>query len=186
MVNIEITIIKWKIIKHKSVKKNQYKISPYGDIKNIRTGKKLKGAIDKDGYLVYGLPNRNGKIKTRKAHRLVAFTFLKESNYFYVNHKNGNKLNNYYKNLEWCDIKYNNKHARDTGLNNITGENNPYSKFKNDLINEICILISEGYTNKQIIDITNIPSKSKSSKHSLISSIRHRKSWISVSKVYHW
>ena len=185
---IKIKIILWKLIDLDYIKSNQYKISSYGRIKNIKTGKILKGYSDKDGYIVYGLPDRNGKIKTRKAHRIVADTFIKKDNneFNIVNHKDGNKKNNYYKNLEWCDIYYNNKHARNTGLNNLQGENNPFSKFTNKEIKKICKLIQKGYTNKEIIELLDINSVSIKAKHALVSSIRHRKAWNSISKKYKW
>lgn len=40
-----------------------------------------------------------------------------------INHKDGNKLNNHYSNLEWCSYYQNNKHARDNNLNNISKSN---------------------------------------------------------------
>lgn len=40
-----------------------------------------------------------------------------------VNHKDGNKLNNHYTNLERCTYDYNNYHARKNGLNNISKSN---------------------------------------------------------------
>lgn len=68
----------------------------------------------------------NGKRVRVRVHRLVAFLFLDTpSNYkeLVVNHKDGNKLNNHYSNLEWCTYTYNNYHARITGLNNVSKSN---------------------------------------------------------------
>lgn len=67
-----------------------------------------------------------------KAHRLVAMLFLKQPSQEnpIINHKDGNKLNNHYSNLEWCDYYYNNKHARDNNLNNISKSNS--ERWKNE------------------------------------------------------
>ena len=57
-------------------------------------------------------------------HRLVAETFIKNpENYFYINHKDGDKTNNNINNLEWCDNSHNVREAYRLGLNNpILGE----------------------------------------------------------------
>ena len=54
---------------------------------------------------------------TYMVHKLVAKGFVDNpDDKIYVNHKDGNKLNNHYSNLEWCTIAENNAHARETGL----------------------------------------------------------------------
>ena len=54
---------------------------------------------------------------TQMIHKLVAKGFIDNpEDKKFVNHIDGNKLNNHYSNLEWCTIAENNKHARDTGL----------------------------------------------------------------------
>src|ERR1700721_2323242 len=45
-------------------------------------------------------------------HRLVGNAFIENpNNHLIINHIDGIKTNNYYKNLEWCSQKYNNHHA---------------------------------------------------------------------------
>ena len=87
------------------------------------TGKILKGVKDKDGYLVITL-SKDGKQKTFKIHRLVAIHFIPNpNNYKEINHKDENKENCKYKNLEWCDKKYNaNYGTRNEKLSKIKGK----------------------------------------------------------------
>jgi hypothetical protein len=60
------------------------------------------------GYLFVNLYNRNGKMKSVKIHRLVAKAFLPNPNNLpQVNHKNEDKTNNHYLNLEWCTARHN-------------------------------------------------------------------------------
>lgn len=82
------------------------------------------------GYAQYTL-YIDGCAKRYKAHRLVALCFISNpENLPQVNHKDGNKLNNNIGNLEWCTSYYNNKHARDNGLNNISKSNSDRWKIK--------------------------------------------------------
>ena len=67
-----------------------------------------KYSIDRGGYKVVFL-SVNGKTIPRLVHRLVALTFIPKTN-DYVNHINGNKLDNRVENLEWCSAKYNAMH----------------------------------------------------------------------------
>lgn len=55
--------------------------------------------------------------KSYLTHRLIAIAFIPNpNNYEYINHIDGNKLNNSVDNLEWCTMQHNIKHAYDTGL----------------------------------------------------------------------
>lgn len=85
----------------------------FNDGKRIHTQTKLlKQCLNGNGYLVVNLSN-----KTKKVHRLVATTFLKNPNKLRcVNHINGIKTDNRLCNLEFCTSSYNNKEAYRLGL----------------------------------------------------------------------
>ena len=60
---------------------------------------------------------KDNKPKTHHLHRLLANAFIpKIDGKRYVNHKDGNKLNNELSNLEWCTHQENMKHAYDNGM----------------------------------------------------------------------
>ena len=53
-------------------------------------------------------------------HRLVAEHYIdKVEGKDWINHKDGNKTNNHFSNLEWCTPSENIKHAFDSGLKRI-------------------------------------------------------------------
>lgn len=82
----------------------------------------FKYILKKEKELTYRINNRGYKTvcfnkTTYMVHRLVAEGFCNHpSGKDFVNHKDGNKLNNHYLNLEWVTIKENNDHAKTTGL----------------------------------------------------------------------
>ena len=153
----------WKDI---TTHKGQYQISNLGRIKRLQTTvtmsnqfsswnkilpeKVLKPSLDSKGYehIILKFPKRTARI-----HRLVAESFLKEpsetlvkeclksgSDVVLINHKDGNKLNNRYDNLEWCDQVHNMKEASRMGLLKIKrgAESNLYSgKLNIDISNMI-------------------------------------------------
>ena len=94
----------------KVIKKMTY---PNGTIKCIEK-EKITPFIQNGYYSVY-LTNPETKInKIVSVHRLVALTFIAgHEEGLVVNHKDENKLNNYYKNLEWCTCSYNIKYSTD-------------------------------------------------------------------------
>jgi hypothetical protein len=79
-------------------------------------GRTLKPATDKKGYLRVAFKHE-GKHTTFKVHRLVAQLFVSNDlNKPMVNHKDGNKKNNNFENLEWMTNAENVQHAFDNGL----------------------------------------------------------------------
>ncbi|MCK5217844.1 MAG: HNH endonuclease [Methanosarcinales archaeon] len=94
-----------------------------------RKGKLLKQYKNDRGYFCVYL-SRHSKRKKYRISRLVSQTFLYNSeNLPEVNHKDGNKDNNNYLNLEWSTHSQNIKHAFDSGLMTTKGEANPQSKL---------------------------------------------------------
>lgn len=106
--------------------------------KYTRVSKILKHAIDKSGYLRVAV-SFNGELKTQKVHRLVAWCFVNgDKDATEVNHKDGNKLNNHYSNLEWVNRSENMKHAYSNKLiNPKRGESNGNSKLNAEQVKEI-------------------------------------------------
>jgi hypothetical protein len=118
----------WKDIKDYE---NSYTVSNKGNVINKRSGKKLKGSIDSVGYPKVALCV-NSKVKEFRIHRLVGFAFV--DGYFsgaIINHKDSDKTNNIFTNLEWTDKSGNQKHAIKSGMFKppvMFGKNNKNSK----------------------------------------------------------
>ena len=93
-----------------------YQVSNKGNVYSVerkdsqgqrRGGRILKPKYSRGGYLMVHL-YKNGKMKAKSVHRLVAETFLPNPNGLpQVNHRDEVKDNNKVGNLEWCDSKYN-------------------------------------------------------------------------------
>lgn len=148
-----------------------YKVSENGDIlslarvdtyinqgvlvKRNRSEKKLTYKVNRGGYATYHLRDASRDIESwPTAHRLVATAFVPNvDNKPYINHKDGDKLNNHYSNLEWCTAQENTQHAYDNGLAKSVIykftkrlEDSPQTKLKNVDIPVIKQLRLDGWT----------------------------------------
>lgn len=104
-----------------------YKISREGVVSN-KYGRTLKGMVDRCGYHEVSI-TEHSKSKWFFVHRLVAEAFLPNpDNLPFVNHKNGNKLDNSVENLEWCTRSENALHSFKNGLQ--TRVSNRYGTFR--------------------------------------------------------
>lgn len=93
-----------------------YQISDSGNVHSLRRNIILKPSYHKNGYLSVSLSS-NKIVKRFYIHRLVAIAFIPNpENKPEVNHKDGNKHNNVYTNLEWATYNENAKHAYKTNL----------------------------------------------------------------------
>ena len=103
----------------KDVKKFEgvYAVTDHGRVWSYRRNKWLALCKTDHGYSVVSLCLK-GNYVNKMIHRLVGEVFIKNPlNKKYINHKNGNKADCHYKNLEWVTSRENNQHACDLGLN---------------------------------------------------------------------
>lgn len=111
-----------KRLKYNGVEYNNFYISDDGKLFNKKTGTEYKTQVNKCGYVTVcvSFGSRYNK-KEFKIHRAVACTFIPNPNNLpEVNHKDGNKLNNFVNNLEWCTSRENLLHAYKNGLKKPT------------------------------------------------------------------
>ncbi|MCC8990476.1 MAG: HNH endonuclease [Staphylococcus sp.] len=117
---------KWKLIKGYE---DFYEISNFGRVRSldrltnnsvgtfVRKGKMLKPSINRSGYKFVLLTDGNKNRKLEKIHRLVALNFIDNPlSKPFVNHIDGDKLNNKVGNLEWCTPLENTTHAIENKL----------------------------------------------------------------------
>lgn len=101
------------------MKKEYYGYMVYDDgrVWSNKTNRFLKGSICNAGYYTVTItPNKHKK--TVMIHRVVGRLFVngRTKERRFINHKDGDKLNNNASNLEWCTKSENSKHAYTLGL----------------------------------------------------------------------
>lgn len=124
-----------------------YDITEYGEVINLKTGKIIKPWI-RSGYYNCRCGSKGKKFQV---HREVALKYVVNpdpENKKEVNHKDGNKLNNHFSNLEWVSRSENMRHMFDNGLWKRK-ETFRFSKneehYNTKLTNEDVIKIREDY-----------------------------------------
>lgn len=146
-----------------------YLVSNFGNVKSKRYNKPLKGFVNNSGYKRVQIGSSKNK---HFIHRLVAETFLKkEFGKEFVNHKDGNKLNNSVDNLEWVTRSENDLHAfRNDLRKSRKGENHHNSKLTLSQVEEIKNLLSKNYNCTYIAEKYNVHRRT-------ISDIKNKKTW---------
>lgn len=139
---------------------SRYEISNFGNVRNKKTQRILKPREHSGGYLQINVIN-NGKAKNYYVHQLVAKYFCdipKDIKNKDVNHIDGNKKNNFYKNLEYCTRSENIRHSFYTNKNrNRFGEQVWNSKLNSkDIENINKIKKEQKLSNKKIAEMYNI------------------------------
>lgn len=163
-----------------------YEVSNYGRVRNKKTGKFITPLYNHKGYLYVNLSySHTGRVKWY-IHRLVAFHFIPNpENKPQVNHIDGNKLNNYVENLEWCTDKENQDHAV---LHNLKykGEKHRDARFTEKSVKLLPELVRIGFSTSQLHALTGVA-------HSSITKILNHKIWrklnlnfIEVRKAHSW
>lgn len=121
-----------------------YQVSTYGNVKSLDrcvrsrwgTKKPVKGQLLKadktiHGYLQVSLSKPGLSRKRYKVHRLVAMAFIPNpQNLSQVNHKDEDKTNNRFDNLEWCDGFYNQRYGTCSERKHIKLTNHPLKSIK--------------------------------------------------------
>lgn len=113
-----------------------YQVSSLGRLRKVN-GVLLK-ANPKSWYCSVSLMKNNVR-KTFKVHRLVALVFVPNpENKPEINHKDGNKQNNHYLNLEWVTRSENQLHAiRELNANTGKGESHGSAKLDKNSVSKI-------------------------------------------------
>ena len=158
---------------------NNYTISPHGEVVNTDTGRVLKTDLNNCGYKRVTL-SKGGVTNRFFIHRLVALHYIPNpKGSAQMNHKDGDKDNNFKDNLEWMSCKENHQHAMSSGLR-ARGEASSNTNLTNDLVKEVCVMMSEGYERKLIL--RQFPEVTVH----MLGDIRRRKTWCHVSKDFIW
>lgn len=140
----------WKTCTYPGIKPNTYEISSWGNLRNIIHNKLIGNNID-NYYIRNSLRSNEGKSHFSR-HRMVIFQFGVLHKNDVVNHIDGIKNHNHWKNLESVSIINNNEHAKNMGLIRKY-ERHPMTNMTKRDIDIICDILIK---HKLIIDNTTM------------------------------
>jgi hypothetical protein len=131
-------------------------------------------ATTRSGYQHVAL-RANGKAKIWSLHRLVMLAFVGVCpEGMEVNHKDGNRANNYLGNLEYCTHLQNMQHATNVLRKQIPGNYSGGAKLTAEIVREIRRLVANGeVSQRQLAMLHEV-------EESTISRIINRETWSDV------
>ncbi len=127
---------------------NDYLVTKEGVIINKTNNRVLRPGVNSKGYLRVSI----GGVRMF-VHRLVAEQYVPNpENKPQVNHKDGNKLNNHYTNLEWVTNQENRDHTVRSNLQ-ISGSKCPWAKLTED---DVLFIRKSSLSNTQLAKMFNV------------------------------
>lgn len=161
---------------------NKYIVSNYGFISNIDYSNhgqvysfNYLGQFNNRAYVNLSLADGSGILAL--VSRIVAKCFVPGYAIgLEVNHKDGNPINNYYRNLEWVTRSENIRHAYDNNL--------IQSLVDEETVHKICKLLEEDKLSAIEIAVATGLDLISSNPIALISAIKKGKLWCHISKNY--
>lgn len=160
---------------------DKYLVSNYGTVITKKTRLRRKPGVNKDGYLYMRLHD-NGESKYMLIHRLVAIAFVsnpRPDEYKVTNHINGVKKDNFFKNLEWCDVGHNTRHSYLLGLQKpMRGSKHGRSIYTEEQIHLVC-----GLSQDSDLTVSEISTRTGVNVRT-IQSVRAGQNWSFISEGY--
>lgn len=109
----------WKpLVYHGEYFGDTHEISNMGRLRSVKTNKILKQTINHEGYLTTTISRGRKRGICIRIHRAVAENFVDGDKTLVINHKDLNKLNNCWDNLEFVTSQENTLHAVKNGALN--------------------------------------------------------------------
>ena len=182
----------WKSINDDRIKEI-YKISNFGDVKNINSGiiltaHPIKYNHGTKPYYGYSLISKSGSPKYihKTKHRLVMENFhpIENMDKMTVNHKNGDKSDCEDANLEWASQRENNIDAKLRGLNKNYGSNQHMAKLNEEQVTIICKYLEQGIKYSEILHLIGFDNTDNN--RDMIGNIKRRIAWKHIGNKYNF
>ena len=160
---------------------SKYKISEFGDVYSVIRNKIIASTKNWAGYVVVTLTDDTGFRSPRKVHRLVYITYVgKIDEDKVIDHKDDNKLNNHFSNLQQITPSENSTKSF------ISGKNKFKVKWTKMQIELICEMMEQNAKNVDIFKNLGIDYYSHRSQcNMLLGQLRRGEIHKDVSKKYH-